>query len=68
MLVATIGLLLFLEELLRLTQGTELAWTAPVLNQPFGLARAGEFIVTTAPNSLGAAALAICVAAGLVSC
>lgn len=66
-LVATIGLLVFLEEALRLTQGARLAWTAPLLNQPFGVARAGDFVVTTAWNGLGAALLAILVGAALIA-
>jgi branched-chain amino acid transport system permease protein len=66
-LVATIGLLLFLEEALRLTQGAQLSWTAPVLNQPFAIARAGDFIVTSAWNGLGAAVLAIGVGAALIA-
>jgi len=66
-LVATIGLLIFLQEALRITQGAELAWTAPLINQPFGVARAGDFIVTTAWNGLGAAALAILVGGALIA-
>jgi branched-chain amino acid transport system permease protein len=65
-LVATIGLLLTLEEVLRLTQGSRLDWAAPVFNQPFGVARAGDFVVTTAQNGLGAAVLAIGVGAALL--
>jgi branched-chain amino acid transport system permease protein len=66
-LVATIGLLLAVEELLRLTQGSQLDWAAPVLNQPFGIARAGDFVVTTAENGLGAAALALAVGAAVIA-
>jgi len=62
-LVATIGLAVFLDEFLRLTQGTALHWVSPVLNQPFGVARGGDFIVTTALNAWLAVALAV--AAGL---
>ncbi len=42
-------------------------WTAPLVNQPFGVARAGDFIVTTAWNGLGAASLAVIVAAALMA-
>src|SRR6185437_499404 len=62
-LVATVGLLIFLSELLRLTQGTTLNWVSPVLNAPFGLARAGDFIVTTSADALFSAGVAL--AAGL---
>ena len=39
-LVATVGLALFLRELLRLAQGDR-SWMSPQLNQPFALARGG---------------------------
>ena len=58
-LVATIGLALFLDEFLRLTQGAKLGWVSPVLNQPFGVARAGDFIVTTAINAWLSVGLAL---------
>jgi branched-chain amino acid transport system permease protein len=66
-LVASIGLALFIQEALRLTQGAELSWVSPVLNQPFGVARAGDFVVTTAWNAWGAAALALGVGLALLA-
>ncbi len=66
-LVATIGLALFLEEFLRLTQGSRLNWVPPVLNQPFGVARAEKFIVTTAANAWGAVAIALVCGLGLIA-
>ncbi len=66
-LVATIGLALFLEEFLRLTQGSRLNWVPPVLNQPFGVARAENFIVTTAANAWGAVAIAFGCGLGLIA-
>jgi branched-chain amino acid transport system permease protein len=66
-LVATIGLALFLQEFLRLTQGSRLQWVSPILNTPFGLARSGDFIVTTAPNALLAAGLALVAGAALIA-
>jgi branched-chain amino acid transport system permease protein len=66
-LVATIGLALFIQEALRLTQGAQLSWVSPLLNQPFGVARAGDFIVTTAWNAWGAAALALGLGAALLA-
>jgi branched-chain amino acid transport system permease protein len=66
-LVATIGLALFMREFLRLTQGPRLNWVSPILNAPFGIARAGDFIVTTAPNALMAAALALAAGGALIA-
>ena len=66
-LVATIGLALFLNELMRLTQGAKLTWVSPVLNQPFGVARAGDFIVTTAINAWLAVALALFCGVALIA-
>jgi branched-chain amino acid transport system permease protein len=48
-LVATVGLALFLRELLRLTQGDRSSWMSPQLNQPFALARADEFVAVATP-------------------
>ena len=66
-LVASIGLALFMQEFLRLTQGSRQQWVSPVLNAPFGVARSGDFIVTTAPNALLAAALALAAGGSLIS-
>jgi branched-chain amino acid transport system permease protein len=66
-LVATIGLALFLQEFLRLTQGSRQQWVSPILNAPFAVARSGDFIVTTAPNALLAAGLALTAGASLIA-
>jgi branched-chain amino acid transport system permease protein len=66
-LVATVGLALFLSELLRLTQGVRPNWVAPVLNAPFGLVRAGDFIVTTSADALFSAAVALAASVALVA-
>jgi branched-chain amino acid transport system permease protein len=66
-LVATIGLSLAVGEFLRLSQGARLTWVNPILNAPFGIARAGSFVVTTAPNALMAAALCFVVGAALIA-
>ncbi|HEY1942039.1 MAG TPA: branched-chain amino acid ABC transporter permease [Roseiarcus sp.] len=58
-LIASIGLALALGEFLRLSQGNRPNWVSPLLNAPFGVARAGDFIVTTAPNTLLAGAFAL---------
>ena len=39
-LVATVGVSIFWSELMRLTQGSGNRWMAPLLSQPFGMARA----------------------------
>lgn len=65
-LVATVGLMIFLSELLRLTQGAEPIWVAPVLNAPFGLVRAGDFVVTTSADALFSAATALAAGVGLL--
>jgi branched-chain amino acid transport system permease protein len=65
-LVATVGLAIFLSELLRLTQGVRPNWVAPVLNAPFGLARAGDFVVTTSADALFSASVALGAGTALV--
>ena len=65
-LVATIGLALFLRELLRLAQGDRSSWMSPQLNQPFALARAGEFVAVATPMAFVASAVALGVGLGLV--
>jgi branched-chain amino acid transport system permease protein len=45
-LVATVGLAIFLQEFLRLTQGSHAHWLPPILNAPVPVARAGSFVVT----------------------
>ena len=63
-LVATVGLAIFLRELLRLTQGDRSSWMSPQLNQPFALARAGDFVAVATPMAFVVSALTL--AAGLV--
>ena len=58
-LVATVGLALALDEFLRLAQGNRQLWTSPMFNAPFGLARAGGFIVTSALDTLLAGGFAV---------
>ena len=65
-LVAAVGLALFLQEFLRLTQGPTLHWIAPIFNEPVALLRAGAFIVTTTPNTVLAAGIALCAASALL--
>ena len=65
-LVATVGLALFLQELLRIAQGDRASWMAPVLNQPFALARAPGFVAVASPMTFVASAVALGVALALV--
>ena len=65
-LVATVGLALFLEELLRLAQGDRTSWMTPQLNQPFALARSGDFIAVATPMAFVASAVALGAGLGLV--
>ncbi len=62
-LVATIGLSLFLQEYLRLSQETQPHWISPVLNAPVPLVRAGNFVTVVTPMALlvaGSACLVAC--------
>jgi branched-chain amino acid transport system permease protein len=63
-LVASVGLALFLRELLRLAQGDRSSWMSPQLNQPFALARAGDFVAVATPMAFVVSALTL--VAGLV--
>jgi branched-chain amino acid transport system permease protein len=58
-LVASVGLAMAIDEFLRLSQGNRPVWVSPMLNAPFGLARAGDFVVTSAVDSLLAGGFAI---------
>jgi branched-chain amino acid transport system permease protein len=56
-LVATVGLAIFLRELLRLAQGDRSSWMSPQLNQPFALARAGDFVAVATMMGISPAAV-----------
>ena len=64
-LVATVGLALFLQELLRLAQGDRTSWMSPLLNQPFALARSGDFIAVAMPMTFVATAVTLTVGLAL---
>jgi branched-chain amino acid transport system permease protein len=64
-LVATVGLALFLRELLRLAQGDR-SWMSPQLNQPFALARGGDFVTVATPMAFLSSAVALAAGFGLV--
>jgi len=65
-MVAAVGLALFLQEFLRLTQGGRLRWINPILNEPFAVARAGDFVAAATPIALIVGAVALIAAAGLL--
>ena len=57
-LIATIGMSIFWQEAMRLTQGAGNRWLSPLMNRPIGIARSGDFIVTVTPMALIVAAIA----------
>jgi branched-chain amino acid transport system permease protein len=65
-LVATIGLALFLQELLRIAQGDRTSWMPPLLNQPFAVVHAADFYTVASPMAFVATALTLGVSAALV--
>jgi branched-chain amino acid transport system permease protein len=66
-LVATVGLSLFLQEFLRLSQGARIHWVNPILNEPFALLRAGDFVVAATPIAFLVGAFALVAALGLLA-
>jgi branched-chain amino acid transport system permease protein len=66
-LVATVGLSLFLQELLRLTQGGRLHWVNPIFNEPFALLRSGDFFAVATPIAFLIGAFALAAAAALLA-
>jgi branched-chain amino acid transport system permease protein len=58
-LVATVGLAIFLRELLRLAQGDRSSWMSPQLNQPFALARADNFVAVATPMAFVVSAVTL---------
>lgn len=66
-LIATIGLALALQEYIRIFQGPALRWIEPTLNQPIGLARSTNFVVTVTPIAALVTVLAVIAACGLVA-
>jgi branched-chain amino acid transport system permease protein len=66
MLIGTLALALVLQEYLRLAQGSRLLWVQPVLNTPYAVARAGDFLVTLTPIALAVGVLCLMAALALV--
>jgi branched-chain amino acid transport system permease protein len=65
-LVAAVGLSLFLQEFLRLAQGGRLRWINPILNEPFAVARADDFVAAATPIALIVGAFALTAAGALL--
>jgi branched-chain amino acid transport system permease protein len=65
-LIGTIALAIVLQEYLRLAQGSTLRWVRPLLNEPFAVARSGDFVVTMTPAAMTAAALCLSAALALL--
>ncbi len=65
-LVASVGLALFLRELMRLAQGDRASWMSPQLNQPFALVRAGDFVAVATPMAFVVSLVALAAGLGLV--
>jgi branched-chain amino acid transport system permease protein len=65
-LVATVGLAIFLRELLRLAQGDRSSWMSPQLNQPLALARSGDFVAVVTPMAFVVSAVTLATGLGLV--
>jgi branched-chain amino acid transport system permease protein len=66
-LVATVGLSLFLQEFLRLSQGSHIQWVSPILNEPFALLRAGPFLAAATPIAFLVGGFALVAAFGLLA-
>ncbi len=67
MLIATIGLALAMSEYLRLTQGATGRWIPPVWNDPFAVARAGDFVVSVTPMAIAVALFGLGTGAALLA-
>jgi branched-chain amino acid transport system permease protein len=65
-LIATIGVSIFWQEAMRLTQGAGNRWISPLLNRPVGIARADGFTVTVTPMALVVAVVALTAALAVV--
>ena len=66
MLIATIGLAIALEEIMRLTHGSRERWLPPLLNEPIVLAESGGFSVEITGMRLIIVAASLLLSLGLV--
>jgi branched-subunit amino acid ABC-type transport system permease component len=58
-LVATLACGIFLQEFLRLTQGSDIKQLRPIFAEPMPLAKAGTFLVTTTPIQIAVVTVAV---------
>ncbi len=65
-LIATIGVSIFWQEAMRLTQGAGNRWISPLINRPIGIARTGDFTVTVTPMAVIVVVVAGVAASALV--
>jgi branched-chain amino acid transport system permease protein len=65
-LVATAGLAIGLQELMRLLEGVRERWIPPLFNAPIALARAGTFVVTVTPIQVAVVVVTLATAAGML--
>ena len=66
-LIGSVGLMIALEEFLRLSQGPRTLWLAPVYNTPVAVARSAAFDATVTPMALAATGIAAAMAIGLTA-
>ena len=70
-LIASLGIAVALEEMLRIVQGARVQWVPPLFNAPLALLRSGDFVVATTALALiviGVAAAAVGALMLLLSC
>jgi branched-chain amino acid transport system permease protein len=61
-LVATAGLAIALQELMRIVQGVRERWIPPLFNEPIALARGGAFVVTMTPIEIAVVVVTVATA------
>jgi branched-chain amino acid transport system permease protein len=66
-LVATLGLAMFLQEFLRLTQGSRTRWLGPILNAPVAVVQSSTFVATLTPIAVIVVAFAGLITAALLA-
>jgi branched-chain amino acid transport system permease protein len=66
-LIATAGLMIALDEYVRLAQGNAFRWMPPLFSAPIALMRSGEFVTTLSPIVPIVTALAVSCVTGLVA-
>lgn len=65
-LVATVGLAIAMQELMRLLEGVRERWIPPLFNAPIALARAGTFLVTVTPIQIAVVLVTLATAGAML--